>query len=166
MFRKIEDFIHEWKYESESTLKVFKNISNEELNKKNNENVRSIAVLAWHTTITLSEMMNKAGLQVSGPAEHSKPPMTIQEIIEAYDNSARSVNEQVLKHWNDDTLLEEVNMYGENWKKGTVLSILIRHQAHHRGQLTILMRHAGLKVPGVYGPSKEEWAEFNMPAME
>jgi len=166
MFRKIEDFIQDWKYESESTLKVFKNISNEELNKKNNENVRSIAVLVWHTTITLSEMMNKAGLPVSGPSEHSKPPSTIEEIVEAYDNSARSVSEQVSKNWNDNTLLEEVNMYGENWKKGTVLSILIRHQAHHRGQLTILMRHAGLKVPGVYGPSKEEWAEFNMPAME
>lgn len=166
MFRKIEDFIQDWKYESESTLKVFKNISNEELNKKNNENVRSIAVLAWHTTITLNEMMNKAGLPVSGPGEHSKPPSTIKEIVDAYERSALSVTEQVSKNWNDDSLLEEVNMYGENWKKGTVLSILIKHQAHHRGQLTILMRHAGLKVPGVYGPSKEEWAQYNMPTME
>jgi len=166
MYRKIEDFIKEWGYESESTLKLFKNITNPPLNKKDNENVRSIAVLAWHITITLSEMLNKAGLPVTGPDEHSKPPATITEIITAYESSSRSVIEQVKKLWNDTALLEEVSMYGDTWKKGTVLSVLIKHQAHHRGQLTILMRQSGLKVPGVYGPSKEEWAQWNIPAAE
>ena len=28
--------------------------------------------------------------------------------------------------------------------------------------MTVLMRQAGLKVPGVYGPAREEWAEFGM----
>jgi uncharacterized damage-inducible protein DinB len=166
MYRKTEDFLTDWAYEKESTLKVFKNISNNELNKKDNENVRTIAVLTWHMTITLSEMLNKAGLKVTGPDEHSKPPGTIEEIISAYEKSANSVTALVAGEWNDNTLLEEVNMYGENWKKGVVLSVLIKHQAHHRGQLTILMRHAGLKVPGVYGPSKEEWAQWNMQAMD
>lgn len=54
-------------------------------------------------------------------------------------------------------------MYGEMWKKGKILAILINHQSHHRAQLTVLMRQAGLKVPGVYGPSKEEWGEYGMP---
>lgn len=166
MYRKIEDFLTDWAYESESTIKVFKNISNEALSKKDNDNVRTIAVLAWHITITLSEMLTKTGLKVTGPEEHSKPLLTINEIISAYENSALSVKEQISGNWNDETLLEEVNMYGENWKKGVVLSVLIKHQAHHRGQLTVLMRHLGLKVPGVYGPSKEEWAQWNMPAMD
>ncbi len=43
---------------------------------------------------------------------------------------------------------------------------LITHQAHHRGQMTVLMRLVGLKVPGVYRPSKDEWVSFGMPAME
>jgi len=166
MYRNIEDFITEWEHESESTVKVFKNITNLSLNKKDNENVRSIAVLTWHITITLSEMLNKAELPVTGPDEHSKPPAIITEIIAAYENSSKSVIEQVKKLWNDATLLEEVPMYGDTWKKGTVLSILIKHQSHHRGQLTVLMRYAGLKVPGVYGPSKEEWAAWNIPAAE
>lgn len=166
MYRTIDDFIREWKYESESTLKVFKNISNEALNKKDHENVRSIAVLSWHITITLSEMLNKAGLKVEGPHEHSKPPATIAEIITAYEASAASVTKEVQKSWKDADLNDEVPMYGENWKKGVVLSVLIRHQAHHRGQLTVLMRQAGLKVPGVYGPSKEEWTEMNLAPMD
>jgi len=37
------------------------------------------------------------------------------------------------------------------------------HQTHHRAQMTVLMRQAGLKVPGVYGPSREEWSQMGMP---
>jgi uncharacterized damage-inducible protein DinB len=51
-------------------------------------------------------------------------------------------------------------MYGMDWNKGTTLHILVTHQTHHRGQFTVLMRQAGLKVPGVYGPSKEEWIAY------
>ncbi|MDF2436131.1 MAG: hypothetical protein K0Q95_507 [Bacteroidota bacterium] len=166
MYRKIEDFLTDWKYESDSTLSVFGNINNDILSKKDNENVRTIAVLAWHITITLNEMMNKAGLKVEGPSEHSKPPATIEEIISAYKSSALSVLEQVKANWTDNQLTDEMPMYGETWKKGVILNVLIKHQAHHRGQLTILMRFAGAKVPGVYGPSKEEWAQMNLPAMD
>jgi uncharacterized damage-inducible protein DinB len=166
MYRTTEDFITDWKYEAESTISVFKNISDDTLNKKDNENVRSIARLVWHITITLSEMLNKAGLKVEGPDEHSTPPSSMKDVISAYERSADSVTEQVKTAWNDKDLADEVPMYGEQWKRGTVLNILIKHQAHHRGQLTVLMRHAGAKVPGIYGPSKEEWAQWNMPAMD
>jgi uncharacterized damage-inducible protein DinB len=53
-------------------------------------------------------------------------------------------------------------MYGEKWKRGTTLGVLAMHQAHHRGQATVLMRQAGLKVPGVYGPAREEWSAMGM----
>jgi len=53
---------------------------------------------------------------------------------------------------------------GQTWKQGDVLSSLILHQAHHRGQMTVLMRQAGLAVPGIYGPAKEEWAAMGMAA--
>jgi uncharacterized damage-inducible protein DinB len=32
--------------------------------------------------------------------------------------------------------------------------------------MTVLMRQAGLRVPGIYGPAKEEWEEHGMPAMQ
>ena len=53
-------------------------------------------------------------------------------------------------------------MYGETWKRGVALEMLIRHEAHHRGQMTVLMRQAGLPVHGVYGPSREEWTAMGM----
>ena len=166
MIRKIEDFLSEWKYESESTRKLFSLITNEVLHKKNHEHVRSMAFLAWHITITISEMMNKAGIPVSGPDEHSKPPATIEEIISVYEQSSASLVKELQKNWTDANLTEDKEMYGDTWKKGTVLSVLIKHQVHHRGQLTVLMRQAGLSVCGIYGPTKEEWATWNMAAAE
>ena len=28
--------------------------------------------------------------------------------------------------------------------------------------MTVLMREAGLDVPGIYGPARQEWAAFGM----
>lgn len=166
MFRHIDDFIQAFEYESESTLKVFRNISNEALLARPHDNIRSIQRLVWHITITLGEMPGKAGLNIECPDEHSAPPDDINAICQAYETAAKSVMEQVKSRWTDADLSTEVNMYGEQWSKGTILTVLVKHEAHHRGQLTVLMRLNGLSVPGVYGPSKEEWAAWNMASPE
>jgi len=71
------------------------------------------------------------------------------------------------QNWTDEMLNNsEDNMYGEVWKKGQTLIYLLLHQTHHRGQMTVLMRQAGLKVSGIYGPAKEEWEAMGMPALE
>jgi uncharacterized damage-inducible protein DinB len=162
MFRHIDDFTRAFEYESESTLKVFRNITNEALLDRPHDNIRSIQRLVWHITITLGEMLGKAGLDINCPDEHSAPLSDITAICKAYETAAKSVLEQVKTRWTDADLSTEVNMYGEQWTKGTILTVLVKHEAHHRGQLTVLMRLSGLPVPGVYGPSKEEWAAWNM----
>jgi hypothetical protein len=68
------------------------------------------------------------------------------------------VLQQVTAAWSDDMLEDDVQAYGMTFKRGFMLDMLIRHEAHHRGQMTVLMRQAGLPVPGPYGPSREEWA--------
>ena len=65
--------------------------------------------------------------------------------------------------WDDAALQVEDDLYGETWKRGFTLTVLLNHEIHHRGQMTVLMRQAGLKVPGIYGPSKEEWAGYGTP---
>ena len=92
-------------------------------------------------------------------------PASSGEIASAFETAARSVAAQVSENWTDETLLLEDEMYGETWSRGMTLFYLIAHQGHHRGQMTVLMRQAGLSVPGIYGPSKEEWAAFGAPAM-
>jgi uncharacterized damage-inducible protein DinB len=123
---------------------------------------RTLGRIAWHIVTSVPEMMERTGLKLSGPDQHAPMPATAAAIPPAYETVARSLTEQLHERWTDATLLEADDMYGESWKRGFTLAVLIRHQAHHRGQMTVLMRQAHLKVPGVYGPAREEWAEFGM----
>ena len=166
MYYKINDFFEDWDYESKATLKLLDNLTDESLKVKVTPEGRSLGYLAWHITISLGEMMNRTGLSVSSPDLESDAPNSAAEIRSAYEKSSNSLVNELKTKWNDETLQKEVDMYGSLWKNGVTLGALITHQVHHRGQMTILMRKAGLKVPGIYGPSKEEWSAMKMPAQK
>lgn len=166
MYHKLEDFINDWTQESESTLKVFNNLTDESLTKKVNENVRTAGRLAWHITTSMGEMAHRTGLTFKSVDENSPVPATAKEIVEAYKKDSENMLAEIKEKWSDKDLFTEDDMYGEKWKRGTTLSVIISHQIHHRAQLTVVMRLNGLKVPGVFGPAKEEWTQLGMPAQE
>ena len=166
MLRKIEDFQKDWAYEVESTGKILNALTDESLSQKVTEDGRSLGFLGWHLTQTLGEMLGLVGLKIDAPGFDKECPTSASDIAAAYEKAGKSVTEEVGKNWTDDTLLQEDPMYGFTWARGLTLFYLIAHQAHHRGQKTVLMRQAGLAVPGVYGPAKEEWAAMGAPAMQ
>jgi uncharacterized damage-inducible protein DinB len=166
MYRKVSDFLDDWKNESEMTLCIFKNLTDASLTQRVTQTGRSLGFLAWHITLTPREMLERAGLVIDSPVTHAPVPHTVNEIIKTYEKVSASVTEIIGEKWKDEFLAEKTLMYGEMWAKGVTLSVLIRHQTHHRGQMTVLMRQAGLTVPGAYGPAREEWAAFGMPTME
>ncbi len=166
MYHTINEFLGEWKYESDSTLKLFSNLTDESLDKKFNWNVRTPGRLAWHITTSIPEMMNRTDLRIEGIDENAEVPKSAAAIVSAYKKASDVLVDEIIKKWNDASLQDKVNMYGEEWAKAKILYVLFTHQIHHRAQLTVVMRLAGLKVPGIYGPSKEEWANMNMSPME
>ena len=166
MYNTIVDFTTDWKNESESTLKILKALTDASLSQKVTAEGRSLGFLGWHIVLTLGEMGGKAGLTLDAPAEDSPAPTSASEIALAYEKAAKGLGENVQKKWDDKMLGELIEMYGEKWTRGQTLAGLIKHEVHHRAQMTVLMRQAGLKVPGVYGPSKEEWAQYGMPPMK
>ncbi|MCK9906217.1 DinB family protein, partial [Frankia sp. Cpl3] len=104
------------------------------------------------------------GLQFSA-ASHGQPvPSSAKEIADSFRQSSASFVRAIREQWTDDTLEVSCDMYGEQWPNGLTLRILIQHLIHHRGQMTVLMRQAGLQVPGVYGPSRDEWGQLGMEA--
>lgn len=166
MFRRLQDFEKQWERETESTLKLLRALTDASLAQAVGPGGRTLGKLAWHLTLSVGEMMRRTGLEIAGPGEHAAQPDSAAEIAAAFEQTAASLDEQVRLDWSDKSLESEDEMYGERWKRGYTLQALLLHQAHHRGQMTVLMRQAGLPVPGVYGPSKEEWAEYGMPPHE
>jgi uncharacterized damage-inducible protein DinB len=161
MFRRVADFQKAWPQETESTLKVLGALTDASLGQAVTSDDRTLGRLAWHLATTLGEMMERTGLTIGGPAHEAPPPAAATAILAAYEAAARAVATGVAS-WSDATLEVEDEMYGERWPRGMTLQALVVHQAHHRGQMTVLMRQAGLKVPGVYGPSREEWTAYGM----
>ena len=165
MIRKIEDFLTNWKHEHDSTLKILNALTDDSLHQKVYEEGRTLGQIAWHIVISIDEMIGKTGLQFKA-IPHDAQPKSAKEIADAYLESSDSMVQAIKEQWTDETLLEEKDMYGQVWTVALVLQVLTFHQTHHRGQLTILMRQAGLVVPGMYGPSKEEWIAFSGEAPE
>jgi uncharacterized damage-inducible protein DinB len=165
MFRHIEDFRNSWTYEREATLKVLGALTDVSLGQSVAPGGRTLGRLAWHIVLSLPEMLGQAGLPVSGPPEDAPQP-GVAEMVRQYEACSRAVLEAVCGRWTDAMLTESIPMYGEQWPRGVALTSLIAHQAHHRGQMTVLMRQAGLRVPGVYGPAREEWAAMNLPPQD
>lgn len=165
MIRRLSDFAESWTYEAEATLKMFRLLTEASLHQKVTADGRSLGRIAWHITQTLGEMGQRAGLSFDAPGEEEPIPPAAG-IAPAYEAGASALGRAVAAQWTDGMLEGTVEMYGEKWPRGRVLSALIAHQIHHRGQLTVLMRQAGLAVMGIYGPAREEWAAIGMPAME
>lgn len=164
MFRRISDFVKSYDSLTAGTKKLFGAITDASLGQAVSEGHRTIGDIAWHIVATVPEMMNRTGLGLSTVDEHAMPPATAQEIRDGYASATRELIEAVRAQWTDESLEATDDMYGEQWPRGVSLAALMFHEAHHRGQLTVLLRQAGAEVPGLYGPSKDEWARFGMEA--
>lgn len=161
MITTIPEFLTEFKQESDNTLKTFRALTDASLAQSVAKDHRTIGRMAWHIVTTYPEMTGYADLKFDGVTKDSPLPKTAAEIVKAYEIVSQGTLASIAR-WTDADLMTEKNFYGENWKLGMMLEILIRHEIHHRAQMTVLMRQAGLKVPGVYGPSMEEWSGIGM----
>jgi uncharacterized damage-inducible protein DinB len=162
MITSIDEFLAVWQYEVSVTQRMFDALTDASLAQPVAADHRTLGRLAWHIAQTIPEMMGHTGLKVAGPGETDAVPAHAAEIADAYRVASAALAEQVKAHWTDATLTETDSMYGEEWSRARTLGVLVSHQTHHRGQLTVLMRQAGLAVPGAYGPAREEWAGMGM----
>ncbi len=160
MYRVIEDFISEWEFESEATLKIFNNLTDEVLDQKVKGYDRTLGALAWHIINSITHIGNRIHLDIYAVNSGTELPKGKQILIDAYKKTSDSLLMGVKNKWNNEILLIEQDLFGEKWSNGRTLSLIIGHQAHHRAQLSVLMRILGLVVPGVYGPSKDDWVQL------
>ena len=166
MFNSVAEFTAAWKAESANTQKIMNALTDASLAQKVAPEGRSLGRLAWHVVQTLGEMGGHAGLKVEAANEKTPQPVTAAAIADAYKVGAAAVEKAVTAAWTDADLAGVIDMYGEKWTRAMSLRALMSHEIHHRGQMTVLMRQAGLKVPGVFGPSREEWVAYGMAPQE
>jgi uncharacterized damage-inducible protein DinB len=163
MINTIKEFETLWTEEIDRTQKVLDQLTDQSLAQAIEPGGRTLGRLAWHITLTVPEMMSRTGLAFSIKGDETPVPASAEGIRGTYSRLAKELLSQVKTRWTDQTLEIIDEMYGQRWTRGLTLTVLVFHQVHHRGQMTVLMRQAGLKVPGLFGPAREEWNAWGVP---
>ncbi len=153
MYRKIDDFVNDFGDHTDATRKYLDALTDASLAQAVAGGHRDLGRIAWHLVQTIPEMMERTGLSPEEPGSGEPVPASAAEIAAAYRTATESLLAQIRERWTDE-------MYGSRWSRGFTLHRLMEHETHHRGQMSVLMRQAGLTVPGIMGPAKEEWARF------
>ncbi len=156
MYSAVSHFLTTWAHESAETARVMAALTDGSLEQRVAEGYRSLGELAWHVVVAQREILGKTGLEWDAPGKTQPAPTRAAEIHSAYVDAAKALGAAVEQQWDDDTLRIRDRLYDREWPRGLTLAVMLHHEIHHRGQMTVLMRQAGLKVPGVYGPSADE----------
>jgi uncharacterized damage-inducible protein DinB len=164
MYTSIPEFIEEWNQEAASTQKMLDTLTDRSLQQMVSPNDRTLGRIAWHVVTSTPEMLNEFGINVETVKNSATIPFSAKEIAETFRKVSADAIDAVKQQWTDVSLTEMRNVFGMNMPQAVTLSLLIKHIIHHRGQITVLMRQAGLNVPGIYGPSRDEWSQMGMDA--
>ena len=154
MYRVAEDFVQDWAIASKGALKVMQAIPDDKMDVAIVEGHNSLGWLAWHLVSVAGAFGHFAGLQIPAPGPDMPQPKAMTEIIEMYEMVIEAYKKEVAI-LTVEQMLEEVPAFGGMMKRGQLLRVVITHQTHHTGQMTVLLRQAGLKVPPVMGPTQE-----------
>jgi len=150
-----QELLAYFQHEARITQRVFEALSDASLAQRVTEKDRSLGEIAWHLVTSIPEMLRLVGLAIPGPQRHDPVPQKAEELARAYRQVSEAAEAAMASQWNDAVLGEQHEVYGFRWSKAETVAALLAHQTHHRGATTVLMRQAGLRVPEIYGPTRD-----------
>jgi len=158
MYRKVQDFLADWSAQAEGMIQVLEAMTDDKLDQAIVEGHSTLGWLGWHLATTPGFFVGMVGAPIKTALNRNEVPTSAKEIAEGYKKVAEEVKTAVEQALTDEMLAETVESFRGPVPRGALLRTLIDHQTHHRGQMTVLLRQAGLSVPGVMGPTKEQQA--------
>jgi uncharacterized damage-inducible protein DinB len=165
MYTTTANFAVEWEKEAELTDRVLNRLTDESLQQRIAIDRRTLGGLAWHLVMSIN-FMTSLGFDFKGVDESAKALESAKGIAEEYRRVSGALLEAVKTQWTNDSLRETRKIAGEEWRNGDSLRYCLMHQAHHRGQMTVLMKQAGLRPPEIYGSTYETWVDKGMAPLD
>ncbi|MBY6053454.1 DinB family protein [Cytobacillus firmus] len=162
MYVTVTDFIKEWNREAMLTQKVLDGLTDDSLKKQVYPEGRTLGRIAWHFTANIPDYLSHFGVKMKRAENEENVPSSAKEIAGTFKKLSEEAALAIEQQWTDDSLSQTQKAFGREETNAQILMGLIKHIVHHRGQLTILIRQAGLKPFGVYGPSKEDWVNLGV----
>ena len=152
----LNEIASDLEHEFSLTSKVFAALTDESLAFPVVAGGKTLGDIAWHIVQAIPLIFEQTGVLLEKSGVRTHAPSHVAEMQKRYAQVSSSLLSAIRTKWTDELLSGVVSVYGMEWTRANTLQVILRHEIHHRGQLTLLMRQAGLKVPGVYGPSADE----------
>jgi uncharacterized damage-inducible protein DinB len=156
--RAIADYtLADYEYERATTRHVIGAIPAGRENYLPDTKSRTALDLAWH--IVRTELLLLSGVcdgQFS-QGERDRPAhiRSAQDVLAWYDRNIPSALERT-RGLSGQQLEKVVDFFGVMQAPAvSYLTFMVKHSAHHRGQLSAYLRPMGAKVPSIYGPSAD-----------
>lgn len=162
MYVTVADFIREWNREAMLTQKVLDGLTDDSLNQQVYPEGRTLGRIVWHFTTNIPEYLAHFGLKMNKVQNSENVPTSAKSISETFQKISIEAAQGIEQQWTDESLSKVQNAFGREETNASILMGLIKHIVHHRGQATVLIRQAGLKPFGVYGPPKEDWINLGV----
>lgn len=161
MYVTVSDLIKEWNKEAALTQNILNALTDESLKQQVYPGGRTLGRIAWHFVSNIPDYLTEFGVATERVPNPDDVP-SAQEIAETFKKISERAAQAVEEQWTDDDLKQVQNAFGRQETNASIFMGLIKHIVHHRGQVTVLMRQAGLNIPAVYGPSKEGWIQMGV----
>lgn len=149
--------------EKDNTLRVLKNLRNEDFGWKPHEKSMTVGQLANHI-VELHNWVDFALTKDVFDFEKDYIPSNIntaEGLIEVLNNDFEK-NKKIIESMDENVVFEQWTLQSGQHiiaqlpKTGALRFIITNHLIHHRGQLTVYMRMLDIPVPGIYGPSADD----------
>jgi uncharacterized damage-inducible protein DinB len=162
VMRIVDSILMELDQEAQTTKRVLDRIPEDKLAWKPHPKSFSLGQLALHIASVPGSVAAAAVPDSMEAPTFSQPePKSRQEVLDTFSQSLESAKDALKKM--DDARLMSMWSLTKNGKVlmsvpriGFIRSILMNHNYHHRGQLSVYLRMLNVPVPSIYGPSADE----------
>jgi len=162
VMRIVDSILMEIEQEAQTTKRVLDRIPENKLAWKPHPKSYSLGQLALHIASVPGSVAAAVVPDSMEVPNFSQPePKSRQEVLDTFNKSLESAKATLKKM--DDARLTSTWSLTKNGKVlmsvpriGFIRSILMNHNYHHRGQLSVYLRMLDVPVPPIYGPSADE----------
>ena len=139
------------------TSGVFAAVPHDKLTYQPDTKSKSALGLLRHLALEDEWILNAVADRKFGPMPDDSDAcgiMTPDDAVACYNERIPAAIARV-RALSGEALIEPVDFFGTILTAVVILSVMVRHSIHHRGQLSTYLRPMGGKVPAIYGPSAD-----------
>jgi uncharacterized damage-inducible protein DinB len=157
---EFQRFLKTWDEEALRTLALLRTIPDDQYDFRPDPKGRSMGEMAWHLAeldAYIPHGVARRDLSIRDRPEGIERPRVVAELPPGYERVHRAAVEK-LRAVGDLDFEASVKFFDGNPMpvRRILWNALIHHMIHHRGQLALLIRLAGGRPTGLYGPTREE----------